>query len=62
MTDALKITKEQSEPEVEQLKTYVLLMTLMAWQEKRRNQPPWWIAWIRLLQPLAWKLVHRKPH
>ena len=62
MTDALKITKEQSEPEVEQLKTYVLLMTLMAWQEKRRNQPHWLIAWIRLLQPLAWKLVHRKPH
>ena len=34
----------------------ILLMTLMVWQGKRRNYPPWWIAWIRPLQPLAWKL------
>ena len=27
-------------------------MTLMAYQEKRKNKPCWWIAWIRLPQPL----------
>ena len=36
MTDALE-EKEQSASEAKQLATFVFLMTLMAWQEKRRH-------------------------
>ena len=29
---------------------------------KEEEEPPWWITWIRPLQPLAWKSVQRRPN